>query len=191
MPKPTTADMLMPIWRAWHGIIPAWAAKQKGVKPNTLAAWARRNPDVDHLDHGVYAWYPDNDDAENIDWDLTRFARALAYAGPDAYLWGPTVLELNHIGTYTSRNTCIATPTRRRVKQGVTWKTTVTPASDTICGMPSQTVFEALTSSRGMFDNAKYRQALDDAVNRHLIDDTQRETLGYSLKRHPADLPRR
>lgn len=96
---------------------------------------------------------------------------------------GATVLELNHIGTYTSRNTCIATPTRRRVKQGVTWKTTVTPAS--------QTVFEALTSSRGMFDDDKYRQALDDAVNRHLIDDTQRETLGYSLKRHPADLPRR
>lgn len=128
--------------------------------------------------------YPDNDDAENIDWDLTRFARALAYAEPDAYLWGgATVLELNHIGTYTSRNTCIATPTRRRVKQGVTWKTTVTPAS--------QTVFEALTSSRGMFDDDKYRQALDDAVNRHLIDDTQRETLGYSLKRHPADLPRR
>lgn len=43
--------------------------------------------------------YPDNDDAENIDWDLTRFACALAYAGPDAYLWGA-----DRIGTQPHRH---------------------------------------------------------------------------------------
>lgn len=174
---------LRPVWRRWHGVIPVWAAAQAGVPADRLRRWAYRNPDVDHPERGVYLWYPDctGDDANiGADWRLIKFASALAWAGPEARLWGPSVVELAHLGTFGGGDVCLEIPKPRHPHDGISWITNGTDASDStvmVLGLPCQPIPDALESAATCIDQDKFGEAVDAASRRGLINEPTADML--------------
>lgn len=172
---------LRPVWQQWHGVIPVWAARNAGVRPEHLRRWAGANPDVDNVGYGVYAWYPDDGDDVLSDWRLTRFATALAQAGPKARLCDTSVLEAARIGTIGGGDIRIEVPTRRRAKDGVSYAVrnvgAETRAIATVAGLLAQPIADALRDSRSRLDDDKYEEALSDAAGRGLISQSQYRSL--------------
>lgn len=173
----TLEQRLLPIWRTWQGVIPVWAARQAGIRPDNLRRWAGRNPDVDRVGHGVYAWYPDMEEDTGIDWRLQRLAIALGEAGPESRLWGPSALEAMGLGTVGGGPVRVSVPTRRRRRDDIGWRPMGNGPTVRIHGLPSQSVYDALASSRSELDDDKYLEAVMDARNRRLISQRQYDAL--------------
>jgi hypothetical protein len=165
---------LLPIVRKWHGVIPVWEARREGVDASALRHWAAENPDVEHLGRGVYAWYVDDDD---VDWENMPLAKALAWAGPESFLWGPTVLECEQLGTVGGFRTCLAVPKRRRRDDSVAWKVTGKKADSQEFGLPSQNIRSAIYDSMPYLDSDKRSEVLYDAQSRDILTPDERMEL--------------
>lgn len=157
---------LLPIARKWSGNIPVWEARAVGVDDSALRHWAKDNQDVRNTGYGIYTWF--NDDPE-IDWGYSDVARYVGQAGPDAYLWGPSALELMEIGDAMPTEYSIAVPKRRRKKPGVRWITKPVSEHTDLTeykGIPVQSVEDALVDSMPLMERDKQLTALEDALLR-------------------------
>lgn len=153
---------LLPIAQKWAGNIPIWEAKKQGIDPSAIRHWAHNNPNVEHYERGVYTWYNDDD---NIDWENSSIARAIATAGPNAYLWGPSVLELMEIGEVGGYDTYISVPTRRRPKENVRWIVETPTQTDTYHNLPIQALQDAITETMPLLDEKKRCSVIDRVRN--------------------------
>lgn len=122
--------------------------------------------------------YPDNDDAENIDWDLTRFARALAYAGPDAYLWGPSVVELLGLGGWASPRMHVATYKRRHDTDNIKHHHDTGFPRSQVHGLPIQEPSMAIRDALPYMDDDKRLMVLQDAIEQGYLTAQQERDLG-------------
>lgn len=170
-------NRLRPVWSKWNGVIPVWAAEQAGVKRSDLLKWADDNPDVDVINSEVLTWYPDYPESESFDWDNRSSIISLAEAGPDAYLWGPSVVELSRLGTWGSGITFLATPKKQPKKTGIYWIVTGKKADNTIDGLPAQSIKDAIVSSVRYLDSDKFAEVLEDASNQSIISNSERSSL--------------
>lgn len=174
---PSIEERIRPIWRKWNGVIPVWEAERAGIRPDSFRRWALRNPDATHPRKGVYMWYPDVPDGEEPDWEYAPVSAELAWAGPDAWLCGPSTLETARIGSVGGIRTSIAVPKRRRHEPGIIWRVTTGRPTTTIAGLPSESIPDALRSSIGLLDSDKMIEAVRDAWAKGLIDESERREL--------------
>lgn len=154
---------LLPIARRWHGVIPTWDARARGIDPARIRKWAAHNPDVAHPQRGIYIWF--NDDPRT-DYRYTHFAQILASYGPDAYLWGPTVVELLHYGDWASPSTHVSTYIRPRKKPGIIWRKDHGEKRAVFHHLPIQPPRQAIIDALPYMDWDKQLNVLDDAVQR-------------------------
>lgn len=158
----TLERKLLPIARKWAGNIPTWEVRKAGIDPSSVRHWAANNPNVRHTERGVYLWL---DSELDFDWENSDTACCIAQGGENAYLWGPSVLELMELGEVGEYYTYVATPTRRRPRERVRWVV----ERDTRCAyyrnLPVQPLHKALQVSMPMLDPRKQASALD-AVER-------------------------
>ena len=166
-------ERLRPVWEQWCGVIPVWAARKAGIRADNLRRWANGNDDVDHVERGIYAWYPDDVDDADTDWNMMVPATAVALGGEHAYLWGPSVLEAARLGTIGGSAICVAVPKRRRKRNGISWVVTDRKADSTVRGIPAQSLRDAVYSSAGEIDEDKYAEALTDALSQGIITETE------------------
>lgn len=149
---------LLPIARKWSGNIPIWEVRKAGIDPSAVRHWAADNPTVTHPARGMYTWL---DPELGFDWEITDIARCVAQGGENAYLWGPSVLELMELGEVGGYYTYVAVPTRRRTQDGIRW----IPSADTNISVyrsiPIQPLPDALTASMPMLDPRKQASVLD------------------------------
>lgn len=170
-------EQVRPIWKKWNGVIPVWKAEQEGINRKDLLAWAETNPDADIVNPEVITWYPDSPEIESFDWEITPNVISLASAGPNAYLWGPSVVEFAKLGTWGSGITFVATPKKQPKNTGIHWILTEKAADSTIAGLPSQKIKDAIISSMRYLDRDKFTEVLEDASNQAIISDNERITL--------------
>lgn len=156
-------ERLLPVARKWAGNIPVWAAVQAGIAAASIRRWAAGNPDVICGLPGVYTWYCDDD---GIDWDATDTARFLAFAGPGAFLWGPSVLEFMDIGDVGGVDYDICVPKRRRPRYGVRWVVS-DDDSDVVeyRGLRMQSLRRAVACAMPVLDRDKQDSVIVDIRN--------------------------
>lgn len=159
----TLEKKLLPIAKKWAGNIPIWEVKKAGIDPSAVRHWAKDNPNVLHFERGVYTWI----DPE-LDFDLANAetARQVAQGGEDAYLWGPSVLELMEIGDVGEPYTYVAVPKRRRSRPRTWWVIEQGKKTTTYGGIPVQGLEDAITASMPMLDDRKQCSVLDAVENR-------------------------
>lgn len=168
MIRTSIAERLRPIAAKYGGVIPVWAAQDVGVRADCLRRWASRRDDVDSTLKGVYVWYDENN--PDINWDRQYICEALAWAGKDAWLWGPQVLELADLGTASIERTFFLGSRRRRRKTDwIRWLTNPLPELTYIHGLPCQPVKDALISASFFFDGEQLADAVDDAIRMKYI----------------------
>lgn len=166
--RPTAFERrLLPIARRWNGVIPTWETDRAGIDPSQLRHWASGNPDVDHPQRGIYLWWADD---PRIRAGLTTPSRELAAAGPDAALWGPSVVDLLELGTWMSPAIFIASPNRRRSDGPLVYKRDAGFARQRIKGLAAQNTSDALRVSRRYMDSDKWAEAVADAERRGLVE---------------------
>lgn len=157
---------LLPIARVWHGVIPTWEARRRNIDMSELRRWASRNPDVDHPERGIYLWWVDD---PRVDFERMGLARKLAKTGPDAVLWGPSVIDLMELGTWWSPATFIADIRYRKSSEAIIYKKDTGFARQRLYGLPAQNAKDALKASKPYLDSDKWEEVLKDAEERDLI----------------------
>ncbi|RYM96745.1 hypothetical protein PG2022B_0344 [Bifidobacterium animalis subsp. animalis] len=157
---------LLPIARKWAGNIPVWEARRAGIDDSALRHWAKDNPAVQNTGYGIYTWFCED---SRIDWNYSEVARLVGQAGPGAYLWGPSALELMEVGDVMPVECSIAVPTRRRIRAGVRWITGKKARHSTPSdyrGIPLQSMSDALVDSMPLLEMDKQTSVLEDALRR-------------------------
>lgn len=96
-------------------------------------------------------------------------ARAVAWAGPEAYIWGPSVLEQLGIGDVGGFKLFLAVPKGRRSSEFVSWHVTEHKADDTIAGLPCENPRDAVFDGLPYLDSDKQERVIADAAYRGLI----------------------
>ena len=157
---------LTPIARRNGGVFTVQEARTAGVRADSLRRWAKTNPDVQPDGNGVYIWYLDDD---NIDWNLLPLRRAWAYAGREAILAAPSVLEYNHIGDIGGMPFTFIVPKRRRNNPAYRWMVAQQSAQTVTAGIPSSSIARALKESVGRVDGDQLTVAIRDALTKGLI----------------------
>ncbi|MBT1176525.1 hypothetical protein JS532_02960 [Bifidobacterium callimiconis] len=165
---------LLPIVRAWHGVIPVWCARDHDIDPRLLWRWAHGNDDVQHPARGVYIWFNDDPDT---DYRYTHLALSLAMAGRGAVFWGPTVVQMAKLGGWGSPIIHIAVPTRRRRRHGFHWHRDTGFARDVLCGLPVENLRQAVIDGLPYMDWDKQELVLADAVDHGLLDSDEATAL--------------
>lgn len=185
-------QQLLPIARRWAGNIPTWEVRRAGIDPSAVRHWAKDNPNVIHPERGVYVWL---DPELDFDWENNDTARCVAQGGADAYLWGPSVLELMELGEAGGYYTYVATPTRRRPRDNVRWVRGERNVAGTYRNIPVQPIPHALEAAMPMLDPRKQASALDAVENRYpqyseLVEQLARRYLGPQSPASPVDTGR-
>ena len=165
---------MLPIARKWHGVIPVWYAVRQGVDASQLRRWAASNDDVAHPARGVYVWLTDD---PSVDWRHTDTALTLAQAGPDAALWGPTVVQMAGLGGWGSPVTHIAVTGRRASRPGVRWHRDTGFARTTMHGLPVEDAALAVRDGLPYMDWDKRALVLADSVDRGILTETEADRL--------------
>ncbi|WP_217956580.1 hypothetical protein [Bifidobacterium animalis] len=160
----TLEQKLLPIARKWSGNIPIWEVREAGIDPSAVRHWAADNPTVTHPARGMYTWL---DPELDFDWETTDTARCVAQGGKNAYLWGPSVLELMELGEVGGYYTYVAVPTRRRAQDDIRWIPSADTSISVYRNIPIQSLPDALTASMPMLDPRKQASVLDAVEREH------------------------
>lgn len=160
----TLERKLLPIARKWAGNIPTWEVRKAGIDPSAVRHWAANNPNIIHPERGIYVWI---DLDLDFDWETSDTARCVAQGGSDAYLWGPSVLELMELGEVGEYYTYVAIPTRRRPRERIRWVGERDTRRAYYRNLPVQPLDKALLVSMPMLDPRKQASALDAVERQH------------------------
>ena len=164
-----------------YGLITVRQARELGISNTALVNLSRRGR-LERLGYGLYRIdkYVPNPDG------LDAYACAVARVGPNAFLWGPSVLAIYHLCPTSPSRIYVATPKRYRGKLpiGIVVKTAVCDALDNHEGIPTQNVSAAILASQHtiMFD--RLLSAAQEAERIGLIGSSERERITRELYRH-------
>lgn len=160
------------------GLITVTRAKELGITNNELVQYARRGR-ITRIGHGLYQLtkrIPEANDA---------YAIAVALAGPDAYLFGESVIAMHGIAPTNPKRINVATPKRIRRKLPSNIRVTSGRLEDNLTiydGIPSQSVAAAVRSCKGNLMNNRLVDAVKNARREGLIRKDEEETLLKELE---------
>ena len=155
-----------------YGLFPTYRARELGISGGTLVKLAQRGR-LERLAHGLYRidkFVPRSD-------GLDAYACAVACCGKDAYLWGPSVLEIYELCPTDPSLKYVATPHRFRgkVSEGIVVKKLMKSEETEIYeGIRIQGARQAILSSQHIIMLDRLLEAVDAAEERGLLDSTQK-----------------
>jgi len=160
-----------------YGLITSTEAKALGVSDKEMSALAKRGRLI-RRGYGVYKlaqYIPTSNDA---------YAEAVALIGPDAYLYGESVIAMLGLAPTNPARLYVATPVRirRRLPEHIV----VVKAHDTAIhyeGIPSQSVPDAINACRKIMMPERLEEAINEARRQGYIADAQKTELHKSLDR--------
>ncbi len=139
-----------------YGLITSIEAKEVGASDKELSRLASDGR-LERIGRGVYRV------KHHVSEPYDQYAEAVALVGPDAYLFGESVIAMLDLAPTNPQRITVASP--RRVRRNLpSWLRVVKRTEDdptTIYeGIPSQSVYDAITSCRGKM----MRDRLLDAI---------------------------
>lgn len=150
-----------------HGLITSAQARQAGISNKELVQYARRGR-ISKVGHGLYQlsrWVPENNDT---------YAWAVATAGPDALLYGESVIAMLELAPTNPNRIFVATPhrTRRKLPENLVIRQVkgITPNA-IYDGIPCQNAYDAITTCEGRMLPERLMAASDEARKRGLINE--------------------
>lgn len=148
-----------------HGLITSAQAREAGISNNELVQYARRGR-VTKVGHGLYKlvqWVPEQNDA---------YAWAVLSVGPDAMLYGESVIAMLGLAPTNPTRTFVATSRRcRRALPGnikVKWIDGIEPGA-TYDGIPCQSVYDAILACKGRMLPERLLVATEAAKRQGLV----------------------
>lgn len=156
-----------------HGLITSAQAKQAGISNIELVQYARRGR-VNKVGHGIYQlvqWVSEPNDV---------YAWAVAMAGPDALLYGESVIAMLGLSPTNPNRTFVATP--RRVRRTLPENIRIVHIEGIIPtaiydGIPCQSAHDAILACNGKMLPERLMAAADEARRQGLIDEGQFQAL--------------
>ena len=128
-----------------HGLITSAQAREAGITNNELVQYAKRRR-VTKVGHGLYQlaqWVPEQNDA---------YAWAVMSVGPDAVLYGESVIAMLGLAPTNPTRTFVATPRRCRrtlpENLKVKWVDGIEPGA-IYDGIPCQSAYDAILACKG------------------------------------------
>lgn len=112
------------------------------------------------------------------------YANLVAKAGEGAFLWGPTVLAIDHLCPTDLRTMYVGVPgrVRRALGKGAVIKSGVQNTRPSMPhGIPAQSIPEAIRSSRGLIMISRLHEAMERAKELGLILQDEYEALKKEL----------
>lgn len=166
-----------------HGLITSAQAKLAGISNNELVQYARRGRIV-KVGHGLYQlarWIPEENDA---------YAWAVAATGPDALLFGESVIAMLGLAPTNPSRIFVATPrrTRRKLPESlkVRWIEGIEPSAS-YDGIPCQSVHDAILACRDKMLPERLAAAADEARRRGLVSEPEYLSLKERLEDDRVD----
>lgn len=160
-----------------HGLITSAQAKQIGVSNNELVQYARRGR-VIRVGHGLYQlsrWIPGENDS---------YAWAVASVGPDALLYGESVIAMLGLAPTNPSRIFVATPNRTRRKLPssliVEHIDGIKPGAH-YDGIPCQSVYDAIVACKGKMLPERLAAAAAEARRQGLISGEEHRSLMEGL----------
>ena len=151
-----------------YGIISSARAKEIGIPSVELVKLSRRGR-LRRLGYGVYKLVQYSPAPDGLD----AYADSIALVGDGAYLYAQSVLAMHHLCPTNPARIYVATPKRCRRTLGDRIVVVDERPFDEIewyDGIPSQTVAEAIRTSRGAVMDERLVEAVDTALRKELID---------------------
>ena len=156
-----------------YGIITSVQAKELGISDKEMSAIAARGR-IYRIGHGVYRltdYIPVPNDA---------YAEAVALVGPDAFLYGESVIAMHGLAPTNPARICVATPKRVR-KHLPAYLRLIRVPEDTQAasyeGIASQSVFDAILSCKGKMMDDRLVAAATEARRQGFISKAEYDSL--------------
>lgn len=138
-----------------YGLITSAQARGIGVTNNELVQYAKRGK-IEHIGQGLYKL------VHYVPTIYDSYAQAVALIGPEAYLYGESVIAIHELAPTNPTYIYVATPKRIRRKLPAYVKVIQRlEENDTTFyeGIPSQSVANAIRSCRGRMMDDRLRDA--------------------------------
>lgn len=163
-----------------HGLISSAQAKQAGITNNEMVQYAKRGR-ILKVGHGLYQlaqWIPEPNDV---------YAWAVMSVGPDAMLYGESVIAM--LGLAPTNPTRIFVATSRRSRRKLPDEISVkqinraNPAA-IYDGIPCQCVYDAILASRESMLPERLLAAVGEAKKQGFISQNEYRTLKRLVGKH-------
>lgn len=165
-----------------YGLITAAQARRMGITDVELNRWTASGK-LERLGRGVYRL------SLYVPTPLDKFAAACALAGPGAFIFGDSVLDMHGLAFVNPRAVTVATPKRLR-RTLPSWVRAL-PAKGyapvLFEGIPTQKVADAILWCRGLVMDERLMQGADDAFAKGLITEPERDFLIEKMECRHAD----
>lgn len=160
-----------------YGLVTTELARELGVSGMTLVMLERRGR-ISRVGRGVYRLeqFPAS--------EYDSYATVVAKAGKGAFLWGPSVLAMEKLCPTDPSKLYVGVPgrVRRNLGRGViVLQSAVNENAAGMRGIPSQSVGQAILSSRGMIMIDRLREAVRHAHERGMIKREESDRLQKEL----------
>ncbi|NTU88826.1 MAG: hypothetical protein HGA54_02815 [Actinobacteria bacterium] len=161
-----------------YGVITAAEAKDLGISDKEMSRLAKQGL-LQRIGYGVYRL------THHPPTEYDRYAQAVALVGPEAVLYGETVLAMHNLALVNPGSIMVSTPKRirRRLPAWVTVLNDPVKEKSTYEGIPSQTIMQAILSCRGRVINSRLQDAVRDAREQGLITKFDADILSEELSR--------
>lgn len=161
-----------------YGLISSIEAKHAGVSNMELLQYARRGK-LDHVGHGLYRL------SQRVPETNDPYALAVALVGPEAYLFGESVLAMFSLCPTNPAQMYIASPKRVRRKLP-SWLQVIHcdegAGVTRYEGIPSQNVRDAILSCKGKIMPDRLLAATEEAKYQGLLEINEAKTIKKELK---------
>jgi predicted transcriptional regulator of viral defense system len=159
-----------------YGLITTAEAKQLGVPRKEMHALTKRGR-LSRQGHGVYRL------TQYVPTPNDPYALAVTLVGPDAYLYGESVIAMHSLAPTNPARIFVATPARVRktLPRGII----VIKANDEVTsyeGIPSQHIVDAIRSCKGSMMPTRLIDATNEARRLGYIQETEKNALLEELK---------
>ncbi|NHM13551.1 type IV toxin-antitoxin system AbiEi family antitoxin domain-containing protein [Xiamenia xianingshaonis] len=134
-------------------------AVEAGIPPIELAKLAHRGK-LENISHGLYRL------ARHVPHPNDAYAVAVAQVGPDAYLFGESVIAMLGLAPTNPAYTCVAAPKRVRKRLPSSIRLKKPTEGDVVTsyeGIPAQSVASAIRSARTTMMDDRLREAAQRA----------------------------
>lgn len=156
-----------------YGIVTREEAASMGVSDKDLSRLAADGK-LTRIGHGIYRV------KHHVPGPLDPYAESVAMVGPDAYLYGESVLAMFSLCPTNPARMFVATPrrVRRKLPEGMKVIQRKEAADVTQYeGIPSQKVGSAIRSCQGRVMPERLHAAIREALHRGLLQETEAERL--------------
>ena len=151
-----------------YGLITVAKAKEMGIRKDVLYKLVSRGR-LERVGHGLYKLAC----PMPYSGDYAPYAQSVALIGPEAYLYGESVLAMLHLAPTNPKMMFVATAVRvrKKLEKGFVVLQNV-PCSNVAYyeGVPSQTAADAIRSCFGTMMPDRLHQAINEGVRREFLE---------------------